>query len=398
MNTRILKQLLSFAEFQLDREKISLIYRGTRNVECIHLDVDFNILHNINSRLFSLSQDNSHRGNIVDELAFSYLEQSVNLLNPWLIHFDSNIGSRSDTFSKISIDKLLEKIIITEQKMAVVTTSKWKFDAAEGHCQRSLTYSRRIRVEKERKTTLLFDALGYYIDLREKQFNLLDAVIFAEECYNLVVEVYDCVHPTVQVAAGKLISILSRKGDFHDALRFAEVTYGNLRDKKNGMDQMGGEMATGAYNLADVIYRQRGDLIKAEELARESLRIRTLINHSDHNTVGVSSLLLAHILRVQGKLGNETFEVFERTLNIFFIDEGPDGINTAIGNMSIAQFHENLAGVQASVDSKRIQLQLSKSYYEEAFRIVSKVYGPTHQQTFDTAYRWDLVTKQLSSI
>jgi tetratricopeptide (TPR) repeat protein len=178
----------------------------------------------------------------------------------------------------------------------------------------------------------------------------------------------------VQVAAGKLISILIRNRDFHNALRFAEVTYSNLRDKKNGMDQEGGEIATGAYNLADVIYRQRGDLTKAEELARESLRIRTRLNGSNCNSVGVSSLLLAHILRVQNNLGDETKELFERTLNIFVIDEGPDSINAAIGNLCIGQFYHELAEVEISVDLKRRQLLKSQSYFEEAFRIQSKVY------------------------
>jgi tetratricopeptide (TPR) repeat protein len=288
-----------------------------------------------------------------------------------LIHFDSNTGSNS--LNEVQLDGLLEELIHTEQRMLFLTMNRSQFDVAEGHCQRSLAYSRRIRLEGEKKTTFLFEALGCYIDLRERQCKLSDAIVFAEECYNLVVEAYDCVHPQVQVAAGKLISILIRNGDFHDAERFAEVTYSNLRDKKNGMDQKGGEIATGAYNLADVIYRQRGDLTKAEELARESLRIRTRLNGSNHNSVGVSSLLLAHILRVQNNLGDETKGLFERTLNIFVIGEGPDSINAAVGNLSVAQFYHELAKVETSVGLKRTQLLLSQSYFEEAFRIQSKV-------------------------
>jgi hypothetical protein len=57
-------------------------------------------------------------------------------------------------------------------------------------------------------------------------------------------------------------------------------------------------------NLADVIFQQDRDL--AEELARESLRIRTLIYGSNHQNVGQCSILLALILRAQGKLGDET--------------------------------------------------------------------------------------------
>eukprot|EP00596_Hydrurales_sp_CCMP1899_P001314 CAMPEP_0119035202 /NCGR_PEP_ID=MMETSP1177-20130426/2149_1 /TAXON_ID=2985 /ORGANISM="Ochromonas sp, Strain CCMP1899" /LENGTH=117 /DNA_ID=CAMNT_0006993173 /DNA_START=401 /DNA_END=751 /DNA_ORIENTATION=+ len=117
---------------------------------------------------------------------------------------------------------------------------------------------------------MIFHALSTYCSLRERQGNYSDAVTFAEECYNLVVEAYDPVHPQVQEAAGVLINILIRKGDLFDGERYAQVTYGNLRDKKNGIDQESEAVATGAYNLANVIYRQKGDLIKAEELARES--------------------------------------------------------------------------------------------------------------------------------
>jgi flagellar hook assembly protein FlgD len=83
-------------------------------------------------------------------------------------------------------------------------------------------------------------------------------VTSAEECYNLVVEAYDPVHPQVQEAAGVLINILISKGDLFDAECYAQVTYGNLRDKKNGIDQESEAVAEGAYNLADVIYRQKG--------------------------------------------------------------------------------------------------------------------------------------------
>jgi hypothetical protein len=62
------------------------------------------------------------------------------------------------------------------------------------------------------------------------QCNYSDAVIFAEEAYNLVVEAYDPVHPQVQEAAGILITILISKGDLFDAERYAQVTYSNLRE------------------------------------------------------------------------------------------------------------------------------------------------------------------------
>jgi hypothetical protein len=72
-------------------------------------------------------------------------------------------------------------------------------------------------------------------------------------------------------------------------------------------------LAEGAYNLADIIRLQKGDLIKAEKIARESLRIREALriklsephlvrqrSDADHK-VGISKDLLTRILRDQGR-------------------------------------------------------------------------------------------------
>jgi hypothetical protein len=64
------------------------------------------------------------------------------------------------------------------------------------------------------------------------------------------------------------------------------------------MDQECIEVANGAFNLADVIYKQKGDVIKAEGLARESLRI-TQIGSSDCNEVAICCDLLANISTAQ---------------------------------------------------------------------------------------------------
>jgi hypothetical protein len=172
-----------------------------------------------------------------------------------------------------------------------------QLDLAEGHCQRCLAYPRRYGLEGEMKTTDVLAALRTYCSLRQRQRDYSGALIFAEEAYNLVVEAYDPVHPQVQEAAGILIDILIMKGDLYDAERYAQVTYGNLRDKKNGIDQNSKVVAQGALNLANVILRQKGDLTKAEELARESLRINTLTCGRDENIAEVSSNLLIYICK-----------------------------------------------------------------------------------------------------
>jgi hypothetical protein len=135
------------------------------------------------------------------------------------------------------------------------------------------------------------------------------------------------------------------KGGLFNAERYAQVSYGNLRDKKNGIDQESEAVALGAYNLADMIYRQKGDWIKAEELARESLRIISLIDYCNQYSVGRTCFLLSNILRGQGELGDETRGLYERCLSIFISVEGPDGPNTASGNFNFGLFYWQLAGV-----------------------------------------------------
>jgi uncharacterized protein YyaL (SSP411 family) len=165
--------------------------------------------------------------------------------------------------------------------MARLSIKRNQFDVAEGHCQRCLVYSRRFEVEDKKKTTLIFEALHGYILLRSRQGNNSGAVEFAEEAYNLVVEAYDPVHPQVQEAASLLIDSLLRVRNFYDAERYADVTYGNLKDHKNGMDQESEAVARGAHSFADAICRKGGDLMKAERLAREALSIRSRLYSSD---------------------------------------------------------------------------------------------------------------------
>jgi hypothetical protein len=202
----------------------------------------------------------------------------------------------------------------------------------------------------------------------------------------------------VQEAAGLLINILIAKGDYYDAERYAQVTYGNLRDKKNGIDQESEVVAMGAYNLADVIYRLEGDLIKAEDIARESLRIRTLIYDSNHFTVDSSCDLLARILCEQGQLGDETRGLYERSLAISIRNKGPDGSNAATGNYNTVEFYQKLTRNQSTVDEKRAHLILAKSRFIEAQRIWSKTHGPTHPDTVDVPSRLTSILKVLSQL
>jgi hypothetical protein len=398
---RVLKHLLSFAEHQFGKVVTGKDYRERDDGERIsNWEVEIVFLYDINKKLVDLYMQNSSLSNLNrDYIIFPYLERSLSLLNPWLINLDSDPSEGISTLSNEQQDSLLWRLYSTEQNMAVIAINRMKYDLAEGHSQRSLAYSRRYGLEgEEMKTTMIFTALSTYCSLRERQGNYSDAVTFAEACYNLVVEAYDPVHPQVQEAAGVLISILISKGNLFDAERYAQVTYGNLRDKKNGIDQESEAVAEGAHNLADVIYQQGGNLTKAEELARESLQICSLINDSNHHTVGKACNLLAGILRRQGKLGDETRRLCERYLAISIRNDGPDGSNTAAGNNNLGRYYHQLAGKQATIDLKQKQLLLAKDYYKESHRINLKMYGHTNPRTIMTASELAGILNDLSRI
>lgn len=196
-----------------------------------------------------------------------------------------------------------------------------------------------------------------------------------------------------------LINSLIKKGDLFNAERFADQTYANLKDVKNGMDQEGEEVAVCAKNLADIIRRQdNGDLIKAEKLARECLRIRTRLFNSNDHGVGTSCLLLAIILMNQGKLEDETKELFQRSIDIFVRNEGPDGTNTAAGILEICQFHYKLAMRQSIVSIKRMQLLIAKSHADEGVRIEKKIHNSNHPNYVSAACMLSVVLKELLTV
>jgi hypothetical protein len=116
--------------------------------------------------------------------------------------------------------------------MAAIAMNRRQFHLSEGQCQRCFAYSRRFELEGEGKITMIFLALKLCCSLQDQQYNQSGALSFAAECYNLVVEAYDPVHPQVQEAARTLIEILIRKGDLFDAERYAQVTIATVEIKR----------------------------------------------------------------------------------------------------------------------------------------------------------------------
>jgi hypothetical protein len=92
----------------------------------------------------------------------------------------------------------------------------------------------------------------------------------------------------------------------------------------------------------------------------------------------VSASLLARILQVEGKLGIETRELFERSLAIDLKNFGLEGLNTAASNNNIGNFYHQQAEASLSARIRKEHLSLSLSKLKEALRIFTKLYCPSH--------------------
>lgn len=71
-------------------------------------------------------------------------------------------------------------------------------------------------------------------------------------------------------------------------------------------------------------------------------------------------------------------------------------MNSATTNFNICFFHHQLARIPPTVDLKRTQLQLAKSYFVEAQRMYTKILGSTHPETIDTTSHLTDVLNDLS--
>jgi hypothetical protein len=331
-----------------------------------------------------------------DNILLPYLKKMLELLRPWSVYFDTDSTDQINDLNKEQIGHLLMILSEVERRIAFNYALKSQFDQAENHCQRGLSYAKLYEGEEEEKTELLCKALRVYINLRSSQGKYADGVIYAEEAYNLVAMAYNPVHPKVQEAAASLIECLIHTGDLFNAERFAQATLDSLKDPGNGLDQESEEVADGYYNLANVINQQKVDFVKAEMLVRESLRIITRICSLDDAIIGACVGLLASILESQGKLDNETKDLYERSLVIDIKQSGPDGKNTAVGNHNIGLFYHKLAEQERSAETRIEHLHLSLSHFKEALRIYTKIFGPDHLMTIQALSNESIISRKLS--
>jgi hypothetical protein len=372
-DARILGHLLSYALFQFgdqdpringeseringDRVNILNHYRERINGDRIsNWEVEIKNIFKIYRRLGEIFMDKNRLkvDLIQDDTVIPCFKKMIELLMLWYRLMDLDEISRTlnlDTdqknelsqifiSGKDQIDRILELLIDTESKMALLYINRNEFDLADDHCKLLISYSKKFDGKAEQKTGAICQAYSIYSNLRMQEENFTDAVFFAEEAYNCVAIAYNPVHREVQHAAGNLIDCLIARGellDLKDAERYSSLTLDSLKDPANGIDQNSRELARGYNSLASVILRQGGDQAKAVSLARVAHRISIYLGaHGDKASVhlgesicSVSSDTLGRVLLAGDKLGEETKELLEYTLAVQLKNEGPDGARTA---------------------------------------------------------------------
>jgi tetratricopeptide (TPR) repeat protein len=399
LNGRVLKHLLSYAEYQFGNRVPLKVRRERDNGETIdNWTVEIDNLILIHSSLTtSYIEDKSLSMVSGCNLRFPLYEKMLDLLRPWSDNLDSNSTGRIDSMTKDQMNEILMLSAEVENDLATIHMNRSQFNLVETHCQRGLSYARLYEGTEDKKADLLCGVLQTFIMLRSNEGNYADALSFAEEAYNCAAVAYNPVHPRVQKAASTLIECLTRKGDLCNVELFAQMTLDSLKDPKNGLDQQSEAVARGYYDLANVIADQREDLVKAEMLARESLRIRVLIN-STSPRAGNAASLLATVLRMQDKWGSEPKELLEQSLAINIRNYGPDGVNTASAHFNLGIYYRQLAAKQQTSGEKKECLRLSKIEIKEALRMYTKFYGPDDSRTLSISSQLSTTIRLLSEV
>jgi hypothetical protein len=137
------------------------------------------------------------------------------------------------------------------------------------------------------------------------------------------------------------------------------------------------------YELDDRRGVEGGDLLEAEMLARKSIHIREKISGSYHRGIEPSLSTLERILRLKGNHDDEVKALLERLLIIAIKSEGAISKNVIIANNNLGVFHSNNSHDMPSGDARTEVISLAESYFKEAVRISSIIYGPTHHQTLE---------------
>jgi tetratricopeptide (TPR) repeat protein len=108
----------------------------------------------------------------------------LELLRPWSAYLDSNRTIQINSLDEDQINFTVNYFAQTERKMGAIYKRRNKFNLAEDHCQRALTYARLFEGKEETKTALLCAALIEFYELYRDQDNYDKALTFVKESYD----------------------------------------------------------------------------------------------------------------------------------------------------------------------------------------------------------------------
>jgi hypothetical protein len=154
------------------------------------------------SRIYSdladfYSSDESLSMISVDMLKLPLYKKLLKLIRPWSAYLDSDFPSQVDSISKYEINEILMKEAVTESNIALIYMHTSQFNLVETHCQRGISCARLFEGIENVKTELLCVVLNTIFDSRMEVQDYDDALIYAEEAYNIVAVAYNPVHPKV---------------------------------------------------------------------------------------------------------------------------------------------------------------------------------------------------------
>lgn len=373
---QILKQLLSFAEYQYGNPCPGKLYRERSNgdqVDNMIADIEvWQISSTLGNRLYNLRTSESYT-----EAEFYFLK-ARNYLEHW--------RSLGDVVGDKRVNKLYEMLSTTERYLADLYASQSRFPEAEIHCTACLNFARQIVGENQ--TIELFKALRTFGYLEERQSNYVDAIRYFEDAYICVSEAYGPVHPRVQEAAGYLTDSLLQSKNYVQAEAYARINYESLVDTRNGINPDSFDVARGAQQLVHICYSTPPNqclvTVSFEEgkfLARKALRIVEAVFDADHINIGSSLNDLAKVLHESGDLGAETKQCYKRSLSIYLKCEGINGMLVLEANSNLGTFHIHRGEKSTDIVGKQVELRCALYYYEEVLRISSAVHGISHPLT-----------------
>lgn len=200
-NLRVLKHVLTYAEFQFGERIPNQTYRERESGERMdNWTVELDAMILIYMKVINIYERNGSLSLIFkDNNTLPYYKKQLEILKPWSLRLNLDTDCRKDTLSRDKSNHILDLLSEIERGMASIYMHRNQFDMAEGYTKRSLSYARQYSVEGDLKTTLLLRALSIYYGIRMCRGDSAGGLIFAEEAYNCAAIAYNPVHPEVQV-------------------------------------------------------------------------------------------------------------------------------------------------------------------------------------------------------